>query len=114
MQILGVTLDNASNNNTLVSELANLIDGFQGKQTCICCFAHILNLVVKVQSFCWTQVRSNSKRQAILPQFSKSNKAMEDPQDDEDDDAALSGLQEVDDDEEVEPYFDGGDGYNAD
>jgi len=39
---------------------------------------------------------------------------MEDPQDDEDDDATLSGLQEVDDDEEVEPYFDGGDGYDAD
>ena len=39
---------------------------------------------------------------------------MVDPQDDEDGNAALSGLQEVDDDEEVEPYFDGGDGYNAD
>jgi len=44
----------------------------------------------------------------------QSNKATEDPQDDEDDGATLSGLQEVDDDEEVEPDFDGGNGDDAD
>jgi hypothetical protein len=32
----------------LVSNLENLLDGFQGSLTHICCFAHTLNLVVKV------------------------------------------------------------------
>ena len=49
LQILGFTADNASNNNTLVDELADLLDGFQGSLTHVCCFAHILNLVVKVR-----------------------------------------------------------------
>jgi hypothetical protein len=40
--------DNASNNNTLVDELGELLDGFGGSLTRVRCFAHILNLVVKV------------------------------------------------------------------
>jgi len=48
-QILGFTADNASNNNTLVDELTELLDGFQGPLTRVRCFAHILNLVVKVR-----------------------------------------------------------------
>jgi hypothetical protein len=40
--------DNASNNNTLVDELAEMLDRFQGSLTRVRCFAHILNLVVKV------------------------------------------------------------------
>ena len=47
-QILAFTADNASNNNTLVDELGDLLDGFQGSLTRVRCFAHILNLVVKV------------------------------------------------------------------
>ena len=43
--------DNASNNNTLVDELSNLIPTFGGREYHICCFAHILNLVVKVDYF---------------------------------------------------------------
>jgi hypothetical protein len=46
-QILGFTADNASNN-TLVDKLTELLDGFQGPLTHVRCFAHILNLVVKV------------------------------------------------------------------
>lgn len=48
IKILGLTADNASNNNTLVDELEDLLDGFQGSVSRIRCFAHILNLVVKV------------------------------------------------------------------
>jgi hypothetical protein len=48
-QILGFTTDNASNNNTLVDKLTELIDGFQGPLTLVRCFTHILNLVVKVR-----------------------------------------------------------------
>jgi hypothetical protein len=47
-KILGLTLDNASNNNTLVEELEDLLEGYEGSSTRIRCFAHILNLVVKV------------------------------------------------------------------
>lgn len=41
-------MDNASNNNTLVDELGQLLDGFGGSLSRVRCFAHILNLVVKV------------------------------------------------------------------
>jgi hypothetical protein len=47
-KIFTFTADNASNNDTLVNELSNLIPTFEGQQYQICCFAHILNLVVKV------------------------------------------------------------------
>lgn len=51
-QILAFTADNTSNNNTLIDELGDLLDGFQGSLTRVRCFAHILNLMVKV---CITQ-----------------------------------------------------------
>lgn len=47
-QILAITTDNASNNNTLIDELGDLLEGFQGSLTRVRCFAHVLNLVVKV------------------------------------------------------------------
>ena len=54
-QILAITTDNASNNNTLIDELGDLLDGFQGSLTRVQCFAHVLNLVVKVSKFhVWT------------------------------------------------------------
>jgi hypothetical protein len=43
-----MTLDNALNNTTLLNELVDLIDGFQDTTTQIRCFAHVLNLVIKV------------------------------------------------------------------
>ena len=49
IQILALTTDNASNNMTLVNELADLLPGFQGSLAWIRCFAHVLNLVVKVR-----------------------------------------------------------------
>jgi hypothetical protein len=48
LQILAITTDNVSNNNTLIDELGDLLEGFQGSLTRVRCFAHILNLVVKV------------------------------------------------------------------
>jgi hypothetical protein len=47
MKILSITCDNASNNDTMVKELANLIDEFPGPANQTRCFTHILNLVVK-------------------------------------------------------------------
>ena len=43
--------DNTSNNDTLVDELSILIPSFGGCEYCVRCFAHILNLVVKVCGF---------------------------------------------------------------
>jgi hypothetical protein len=52
--------------------------------------------------------------QAILSQFSKTNKATTDSDDHDEDDAVFSGLQEVDDEEEVEPEMDDDDGDEID
>ena len=48
-KILGQACDNASNNDTLISELEfRLANGQNGTHTRIRCICHILNLVVKV------------------------------------------------------------------
>ena len=46
-QILGVTCDNASNNDKMIEHLATLIDSFPGAANQTRCFTHILNLVAK-------------------------------------------------------------------
>jgi hypothetical protein len=46
-QILGVTADNASNNDKMIEHLAVIIDTFPGAPNQTQCFAHILNLVAK-------------------------------------------------------------------
>jgi len=52
-QILSITCDNASNNDTMIAELANLHDSFPGPANQTRCFTHVLNLVVKsvIQQF---------------------------------------------------------------
>ena len=52
--------------------------------------------------------------QAILSQFSRTNTATTDSDENDEDDAALGGLQEVDDDEEVEPDIDNNDNDEID
>jgi hypothetical protein len=47
-QVLALVCDNASNNDTMVEELQVLVPSFRGQTTHVQCFAHILNLVVKV------------------------------------------------------------------
>src|SRR5258705_11911270 len=53
MQILSITCDNATNNDTMIEELADLLDDFPGPANQTRCFTHILNLVVKsiIQQF---------------------------------------------------------------
>ena len=46
-QILSITADNASNNDTMIESLGVLIDDFSGASNQTQCFLHILNLVVK-------------------------------------------------------------------
>jgi hypothetical protein len=47
-QILSVTCDNASPNDVMIDALAELVVAFPGAANRTRCFAHILNLVVKV------------------------------------------------------------------
>ncbi len=47
---LGVVCDNASNNNTMMAHLEAELGGQVGVRTRIRCFAHVLNLVVKVRA----------------------------------------------------------------
>jgi len=46
-QILGVTMDSALNNDTMVKHLATLLNEFLGASNQVHCFLHILNLVAK-------------------------------------------------------------------
>ncbi|KLO06392.1 hypothetical protein SCHPADRAFT_838139, partial [Schizopora paradoxa] len=50
--VLGIVCDNASNNDTMLRHLEVELEGQVGCKTCIRCFAHVLNLVVKVGSVC--------------------------------------------------------------
>jgi len=75
-KILSVTCDNASNNDTMVTELDDLVVGFLTTH-CTQCFAHVLNLIAK----------------SLLKQFDvKPNKS--NPGKLSDDDAALFKLAE--------------------
>jgi hypothetical protein len=51
-KIMTFAADNAANNNTLVDEMSVLIPSFGGAEYRVRCFAHILNLTVKVCSLC--------------------------------------------------------------
>jgi hypothetical protein len=46
-QILSITCDNASNNDTMIEELGDLVDAFPGEASRTRCFAHIINLIAK-------------------------------------------------------------------
>jgi hypothetical protein len=46
-QILSISCDNASNNDAMISKLADLVEKFPGEANQIRCFLHILNLVMK-------------------------------------------------------------------
>ena len=46
-QILGITCDNASNNDKMIENLADLIEHFPSAANQIRCFVHILNLAAK-------------------------------------------------------------------
>ncbi|KAF6744775.1 hypothetical protein DFP72DRAFT_785999, partial [Ephemerocybe angulata] len=46
-QILGVTCDNASNNDKMVEILAEMENSFTGEDSLTRCFLHVVNLVAK-------------------------------------------------------------------
>lgn len=46
-QMLSITCDNASNNDTMVDQLGQLVSNFPGATNRTRCFAHIINLIAK-------------------------------------------------------------------
>jgi hypothetical protein len=93
---LALTLDNAANNNTLVEELGETLEGYQGLLMHVGCFAHILNLVIK----------------AILSEFNKQKASSndDDSNDDIDDDVDNNDVEEAEDDgDEVDPVVEASD-----
>ncbi|RDX54668.1 hypothetical protein OH76DRAFT_1315606, partial [Lentinus brumalis] len=46
-QVMCVTCDNASNNDTMIEEIARLLPFFEGQYHRVRCFSHIVNLVAK-------------------------------------------------------------------
>jgi hypothetical protein len=85
-QALGVAMDNASNNDTMISELEHLLPptAIAGPSTQIRCFGHILNLAVK----------------ALLKVFDKPKKA--DPEDEAEDEEGDDSDDEDDNDSDSE------------
>ena len=96
LQILAITTDNSSNNNMLIDELGDLLEGCQGSLTRVRCFAHILNLVVKVGvvPFIYIFLVLTLSRKSILLQFSHKTKVSEDTTEEVEDAAALDSLDE--------------------
>src|ERR1700733_14594047 len=71
-KVLTLVCDNASNNDTMTEELGCLIPSFKGKQARVRCFAHILNLVVKVHlDSSLKKYHGDILLQAILSQYSQ-------------------------------------------
>ena len=88
-QILSITCDNASNNDTMIEHLATLLDNYPGAANRTRCFAHILNLVAK----------------CIMKQFDapkKKNSKETDSETDEEGDELAGALDELE--EELEDY----------
>src|SRR5882762_2442452 len=47
-KLLGFVVDNASNNDSLTDSLHEQLPKWDGQHNCVCCLAHIINLVTKV------------------------------------------------------------------
>ena len=76
-----------------MDELGELLDGFQGSLTRVRCFAHILNLVVKVHFGVTSKLTlSNLLCKSILSQFSHKTKATTNTNEDAEDIATLDEL----------------------
>jgi hypothetical protein len=91
-QILGLAGDNAENNSTMVDCLYDLIPSFEGQQSRIRCFLHILNLVVKAILSVFTSPR---KCKILTDSIAKGEVSLDD--DDEEDE------EDEDNDEDIDP-----------
>lgn len=67
-QILSITCDNVSNNNIMITELADLVDNFPGAANQTCCFLHVINLIVK------SIIKPKAKANGILDKATKKRR----------------------------------------
>ena len=47
LKCLGITCDNALNNNAMIDKLIDMLPNFTGQANCFRCFLHIVNLITK-------------------------------------------------------------------
>ena len=87
-QILSITCDNASPNDAMVDALAELVVAFPGAANRTRCFAHILNLVVKVilRQFDVPKAKANEVLDVTSQALVMEGEAMDDRGDDDNDD----------------------------
>ena len=67
-QILGITCDNASNNDTMVEALATIMSHFSGEANRARCLAHIVNLVAKIILRQFDMPKKKNKNKKDLPE----------------------------------------------
>ena len=70
--ILGITCDNASNNDTMIENLATIMSHFSGEANRARCLAHIVNMVAKIilRQF---EVSKNKKKKKIPKEVNNDN-----------------------------------------
>jgi hypothetical protein len=98
----------------MISALAHILPNFEGQKAHIQCFAHVLNLVVKVSGACLYCILLNYFIQAILSQFSWTCQASMDDDENESDSKMLVDLDDQDIDEDEEGEFSDTDQDNFD
>jgi hypothetical protein len=108
-----VTCDNASNNDVMIRELAELVPGFEGEVSHTRCFLHVINLVAKslIHQFdthgSQTDIDDEQQEhtdEPEVPEDSPSEAAATDESDDEDaatdnDDGFVDEVEKMDEDE---------------
>jgi hypothetical protein len=67
-QIISITCDNASNNDTMVEKLKDLLEVFPGDSNRTWCFDHIVNLIAKsiIQQFDLPKTKGNKVFDEVL------------------------------------------------
>jgi hypothetical protein len=106
IQILGVTADNALNNDKMIERLAESINNFPGTANQTRCFTHILNLVAK--SVLHQFEAPKAKRVDSINDAMKGLAAVSDELEDEGDDVVVD--EEADEDGDNEGDNDDDDG----
>jgi hypothetical protein len=93
IQILSITCDNASNNDTMIDELADLLDDFPGPANQTRCFTHVLNLVVKsiIRQFDSPKSKADKNSNEATNELFSLAGNLEFDKDDEGEDEALRG-----------------------
>jgi hypothetical protein len=103
-QILGITCDNATNNDKMIQELSDLLENFPGAANQTRCFTHILNLVVKSVL---KQFDSPKKKTRDSLQDDGANERLDEPEDIDDEELGPEDLNNQYNDNEEDDNIDG-------